>query len=99
LVGLVALTDVPIQAGAHLVANAAPQEPAESLGHITSYTFSPALQKHIALALLTGGKARIGERLYASSPVRGVHVPVEVVDPCFFDPEGRRMKDEEPAHA
>ena len=47
--------------------------------------------KHIALALVKGGKARHGRRAFISDPLRGRFGPVEIVSHHFFDPEGKRM--------
>ncbi len=91
LVGLVARDGQPLKGGAQLVADEQLQLPATSLGHVTATTYSPALEKNIALALLAGGRRRHGQRLWAADPLRGTHVPVEVVAPCFFDPEGTRL--------
>ena len=91
LVGLVSRDGQPVRAGSHLVASADPEAPGQSLGHVTSWTFSPALDRHIALALLRGGRDRLGRRLFATYPLKGWHVPVEVVAPCMFDPEGKRL--------
>jgi sarcosine oxidase subunit alpha len=46
----------------------------------------------IALAMLSGGPARIGETVRALDPVRGGDVEVEVCDPVFYDPEGERLR-------
>jgi sarcosine oxidase subunit alpha len=53
--------------------------------------YSPALEGYIALALLERGRQRHGETLHAANPLSGRHGPVEIVAPCFFDPEGSRM--------
>ena len=63
-----------------------------SLGHVTSAVRSPNLDAEIALALLRDGRARIGERLVAASPVTGENVSVEVCSPHFFDPENTRAR-------
>ena len=47
----------------------------------------------IALGLLSGGRARSGETLIASSPTRNQHTSVSVVAPHFYDPEGARYRD------
>ena len=91
LVGLVSRDGQPIRSGSHLVeANGASPSP-RSLGHITSSTYSPALEKYIALGLLENGRDRIGQHLVASYPLKGHEVGVEVVASHFFDPEGSRM--------
>ena len=84
LVGLVSQEGAPIRAGSHLTV---PGE-AASLGHVTAMTFSPVMGTHIALALLSGGRGRVGDMLEAVFPMRDETVRVKVVDPCFHDPEG-----------
>ncbi|GAA3467632.1 2Fe-2S iron-sulfur cluster-binding protein [Nonomuraea roseola] len=75
--------------GAHLVAGAElPEPPVPTLGHVTSSYRSAALGRTFALALVSGGQGRAGERLYA--PVGGVLVPVTVTSHVLYDPEGAR---------
>ena len=91
LVGLRARNGAAIPAGAHLVGGADANSPGDSQGVVTSPTFSPALDAHIALGLLAGGRERLGEAIYAADPLRRRHIPVEVVSPHFYDPEGARL--------
>ena len=63
-----------------------------SLGHVTSAVHSPNLDADIALALLRDGRSRIGESLYAVSPVTQENVRVEVCSAHFFDPENARAR-------
>ena len=91
LVGLVSKSDASVLTGSHLVRNPVLTTPCLSLGHVTSATYSPALEKYVALALLEKGRDLIGRELYATFPLKGHHVAVEVVDPCFFDKDGERM--------
>ncbi|MFD9722200.1 sarcosine oxidase subunit delta family protein [Streptomyces sp. NPDC059072] len=75
--------------GTHLVADAElPAPPVPMLGHVTSSYRSAALGRTFALALIKGGRDRIGERLYA--PVRDRLIPVTVANPVLYDPEGAR---------
>ncbi len=60
-----------------------------SLGHITSAYRSEALGRSIALALVSGGRTRLGETLYV--PMQHVTVPVMVTDPVFYDRDGARL--------
>ena len=46
----------------------------------------------LALALVANGRARLGERLHALSPVAGRRTEVELVDPVFVDPAGERVR-------
>ncbi|BBD38569.1 sarcosine oxidase subunit alpha family protein [Aminobacter sp. Y103A] len=91
LVGLIALDNRPLSGGAHIVEEVDAANPHGSLGHITAACFSPALGKYIALALVSGGKARHGKRAHISDPLRNRFGPVEIVSHHFFDPEGKRM--------
>jgi len=75
--------------GTHLVAESElPAPPVPMLGHVTSSYRSAALGRTFALALIKGGRDRIGERLYA--PVGDRLVPVTVASPVLYDPEGAR---------
>ncbi len=90
LVGL--LTDDPaakLEEGAQLTESATPPPGAQALGHVTSSYASPTLGRSIALALVADGRARIGARLYASTPAGTT--PVTVAEPCFYDSEGARL--------
>ncbi|HIP79126.1 MAG TPA: sarcosine oxidase subunit alpha family protein, partial [Kiloniellaceae bacterium] len=91
LVGFVSRNGQPVRSGSHLVAADDSASPPRSLGHVTSSTYSPALEKYIALGLLENGRERIGQELIASYPLKGHRVEVEVVSSHFFDPEGSRM--------
>ncbi len=91
LVGLKSLDGKPIRAGAQLVTGSDPNLPGGSQGQVTSMGYSPAVEAYIALALLERGPERHGETLYAADPVRGLHGPVKVCAPCFYDPDGSRM--------
>lgn len=93
LVGLVAADGrSAIPRGAQLVSDPAAPAPVDIHGHVTSCCWSPALEKPIALALLSGGRARHGEVLWASAPLSGESVQVAVGLPAFFDPEGKRVR-------
>jgi sarcosine oxidase subunit alpha len=58
------------------------------LGHVTSSYRSVALERPFALALVAGGRDRIGEVLVA--PVGDRLVEVEVTSPVLYDPEGTK---------
>ncbi|MCH5675208.1 sarcosine oxidase subunit delta family protein [Streptomyces gilvus] len=75
--------------GTHLVADSVlPAPPVPMLGHVTSSYRSATLGRTFALALLKGGRERVGERLYA--PVGDRLLPVTVAGPVLYDPEGAR---------
>jgi sarcosine oxidase subunit alpha len=87
LVGLLT-TDpkIVLEEGAQIVADTAPRT---SLGHVTSSYQSATLDRSIALAMLAGGRARIGETLQV--PMHDRSVAVRVVAPVFYDPAGERL--------
>jgi sarcosine oxidase subunit alpha len=87
LVGL--LAPEVLEEGAQLVADATASPPMRMLGHVTSAYWSETLQRPIALALLTGGRARIGHTLYVPMPDHTV--AVRVTGPVFHDKQGRRL--------
>ena len=92
LVGLVPRDGrAAIRAGAQLVPEGATL-PVASLGHVTSTTYSPTLGHPLALALLGDGARRMGSIIVAASPLSGEAVPVRVVAPNFYDPEGERQR-------
>ena len=88
LVGI--LTDDPnrvLPEGTQLVDKPG-RPPLPMIGHVTSSYASPTLGRSIALALVKGGRARIGETVHASPGAR--FIPCKIVDPVFYDPEGAR---------
>jgi sarcosine oxidase subunit alpha len=91
LIGLVPVDGrTMIPRGAQLVADPHHALPNPLLGHVTSSCYSPTLAKPIALALLKGGRARNGERVFAMSPLHAMTVEVTVTAPVFIDAEGVR---------
>jgi sarcosine oxidase subunit alpha len=90
LVGLLSADpDIVLDEGAQLVADPREAVPMTMLGHVTSSYWSPALQRPIALAMVRGGRARIGETLYV--PMPGKTISVNVTQPQFYDPSGERL--------
>ncbi len=90
LVGL--LTKDPkvvLEEGAQIVADPNQALPMTMIGHVTSAYWSENCGRSIALALVAGGKAKIGQTLYVPMPDRTI--AVEVSDMVFFDKEGGRI--------
>jgi sarcosine oxidase subunit alpha len=86
LVGLLPLDpDARLVEGAQLVA--APGS-ASMVGHVTSSYRSAALGRTFALALVKGGRERMGEIVHA--PLASPPAAAEIVPACFYDPEGAR---------
>jgi sarcosine oxidase subunit alpha len=65
-----------------------PEPPVPMLGHVTSSYPSAALDRTFALALLKGGRARIGSTVYVV--VEGVPQPAVVAGSVVVDPDGLR---------
>jgi sarcosine oxidase subunit alpha len=74
--------------GAQLVADPAGVPPVPMLGHVTSSYRSGALGRTFALALVSGGRERLGETVFAPLENRVVEAVLE--GPVLYDPEGRR---------
>jgi glycine cleavage system aminomethyltransferase T len=74
-----------------LIYNQSAQQKGEEQGFLTSTTYSPALKKYIALALLREGRERHGETIEVVNHVGNTIQNAKVVSPHFFDPEGVRQ--------
>lgn len=81
--------NVLLDEGAQITASAHSPRGTAALGHVTSSYRSPATGRTIAMALVAGGRARMGETLYVPMP-DGV-IPVTVTEPVFYDPKGERL--------
>ncbi len=91
LVGIMSLDNKPLNGGAHIVEELDPDNPRDSIGHMTAACYSPALGRYIGLALVKAGTSRHGQRAFISDPLRKRFGPVEIVSHHFYDPEGKRM--------
>lgn len=85
LVGLARADGGVIPAGAHLVEGA----PRRSIGFVTSSHHSPTLGRGIALALVEGGRARIGQEVTWFD--LGQTGRATVTPACAYDLEGGRL--------
>ncbi|MEQ3553020.1 2Fe-2S iron-sulfur cluster-binding protein [Pseudonocardia nematodicida] len=65
-----------------------PPPPVPMLGHVTSSYHSAELARPFALALVKGGRERIGEIVHV--PYQGSLVPAEITGHVLVDPEGAR---------
>ena len=81
-----------LMAGAHFLAQGAAPETANDQGWMTSVAYSPALRSSIGLGFVQDGHARIGETVRAWDAMRGSDIPVEIVSPHFYDPDGERLR-------
>ncbi len=89
LVGLRARSGVLLEEGAQVTETPRQKPPMKLIGHVTSAYSSSALKTPIALALIAGGRARLGQTLYV--PMPGEDIEVEVTSPVFYDPKGERL--------
>jgi sarcosine oxidase subunit alpha len=90
LVGLEIIGKVGAKSGSLLFSEHGPAE-GHGEGWVSSTTYSPALKKNIALALLAKGPERLGETIRVVSFVDNQTLRAKVVSHHFFDPEGRRQ--------
>ena len=77
-----------IEAGAHVVTGG--NGAGRSEGFVTSACRSPTLGRPIGIGLVEGGFGRKGEEVLVYDA--GRTTPACVVDPCFYDPAGERMR-------
>jgi sarcosine oxidase subunit alpha len=75
--------------GAQVCERPAQQPPMQLIGHVTSSYAASTVGFPIALAMIAGGRARMGSTVYVSQPTGDVEV--EVSSPVFYDPEGVRV--------
>jgi sarcosine oxidase subunit alpha len=80
---------VVLEEGAQVVDVPGQAPPMKLIGHVTSSYASATLGRSIALAVVAGGRARIGQTLHV--PMPGGEIPVEVCAPVFYDPKGARL--------
>jgi sarcosine oxidase subunit alpha len=82
--------------GAQLVAGDLPRprpqrdRPVPMLGHVTSSYWSANLGRSFGLALIRGGRARIGQ--WAWAPLANKIIRVRIVEPMFWDKDGVRQR-------
>jgi sarcosine oxidase subunit alpha len=82
----------PVRAGAHFVTGEDGRDGnrRRSEGFVTSACLSPTLGRPIGLGLLERGFARRGETVRIFD--EGCETTARIVDPCFYDPNGERMR-------
>ena len=81
-----------IPEGSHLVRDAKAKLPNPKLGHISASCWSVEYNNPFSLAILKDGKKKIGEKLYALSPLKNKSIPVEIVSSHYVDPKGERVR-------
>ena len=81
-----------IPEGSHLVKDKNAALPNPKLGHISASCWSVEYNNPFSLAILKEGKKRIGEKLYALSPLKNKSIEVEIVSSHYVDPKGERVR-------
>ena len=81
-----------IPEGSHLVIDSEASLPNPKLGHISASCWSVEYNNPFSLAILKNGKKRIGEKLYALSPLKNKIIPVEIVSSHYVDSKGERVR-------
>jgi sarcosine oxidase subunit alpha len=80
---------IVLEEGAQVAAKPGQTPPMELIGHVTSSYASSVLGHSIALGLIAGGRARLGQTLYV--PMPSGDIEVEVTSPVFYDSGGVRI--------
>ncbi|MDX7951068.1 sarcosine oxidase subunit alpha family protein [Lichenihabitans sp. Uapishka_5] len=86
------LTDDPrtvLEEGAQIVGDPSPAKGTHAIGHVTSSYWSEVLGRSIALAVIEGGRGRLGETVFI--PMPDGSVAAKLTKPVFYDPEGARL--------
>ncbi|WP_445192390.1 sarcosine oxidase subunit alpha family protein [Sphingomonas sp. Tas61C01] len=86
LVALLSVDGRAFDEGAQVVD---PVDASRSIGHLSSSYASETLGRPFALAMVRGGRSRIGSRLAVVDGSEAVEA--EVVDPVLYDPAGARL--------
>ena len=93
IVGVVPLDKkTMIPEGSHLVSDANAVLPNPKLGHISASCWSVEYNNPFSLAILKDGKNKIGDKLFALSPLKNKNIPVEIVSSHYVDPKGERVR-------
>ncbi len=81
-----------IPEGSHLVSDNKAKLPNPKLGHISASCWSVEYNNPFSLAILKDGRKKIGQHLYALSPLKNISIPVEIVSSHYVDPKGERVR-------
>ncbi len=87
-VGVDALDGSVLPIGGHIV-EAGAKGPGRTQGWITSSAYSPSLETGVALAMVSGGRERLGSVIDVWH--LGKSIRAKLVEPCRIDPKGVRM--------
>ncbi|MCX2725257.1 sarcosine oxidase subunit alpha [Roseibium salinum] len=79
-----------LEEGAQIVLDPNQPKPMKMVGHVTSSYHSDAAGQPIAMALVEGGHARMGETVFI--PMTDSVIKAKVTGTVFYDPDGERLK-------
>jgi sarcosine oxidase subunit alpha len=80
-----------VRPGAHILLGTGREPPATTDGWVTSACYSPTLERHIALAVVSGGADRQGEAVTICD--EDERFEATIASPVFYDPDNLRLKD------
>jgi sarcosine oxidase subunit alpha len=80
---------ITLEEGSQVAAKSGQKPPMDLIGHVTSSYASSVLGHSIALALIEGGRGRLGQTLYV--PMPNGDLEVEITSPVFYDLAGARI--------
>ncbi len=80
---------VVLEEGSQVAPVPGQKPPMKLIGHVTSSYHSSVLGHSIALALVSGGRSRMGQKVWIPT-ARGEHLAT-VCNPVFYDPKGERL--------
>ncbi|UCH39060.1 MAG: hypothetical protein JSU67_12945, partial [Gammaproteobacteria bacterium] len=86
------LTEDPqtvIPEGAQLVDDPGAPTPVPMIGHVSSSYYSACCGHSIAMALVKGGRGRMGEKIHAPL-ADGQVISATICEPVFYDKEGAK---------
>ncbi len=93
LVGLKPVaSNARLHAGAHFAGEGVVANRLNDQGYMTSVCYSPTLGQMIGLGFVKDGHLRMGQRIRACDPLRGIETLCEITPVCFIDPEGERVR-------
>ncbi|MEZ5685444.1 MAG: sarcosine oxidase subunit alpha [Paracoccaceae bacterium] len=90
LVGLLTEDKSKLEEGAQIVFDPKQPVPMKMVGHVTSSYDTGTTGRPIALALVEGGHAKMGETVYIPMPDRTI--AAKITSTIFVDPENARLK-------
>jgi sarcosine oxidase subunit alpha len=90
LVGLLTQDQSKLEEGAQIVFDPKQAIPMTMVGHVTSSYGSGTTEQPIALALVQGGHAKMGETVYIPMPDRTI--AATITSTVFVDPDNNRLK-------